>query len=413
MMASAAATAMKRQQQRCAALGDEDRHDRGRSRSGSGDGSEEEEIALRIDYEAALAAVSAAGTSVAQKGESAVGAPRAASPPPAKRARSMAGSGPAARQQRPRQSRLAPPVPQAPQLAPALARMFAPGPAPSLAYAAVLEERESRVGDVVAYYIGQTHAAASLLPRTRRTIVNVIYAVAGAANLELGTPGFATLLLDRFLSTWDGHVASRRALLLGLTCLVIAGKIADVDGGHCGSSGFARLLRDTLPQECRGASDRDFMRCLYRVEASVMRTLQDGPLAMPTALEWIQAATGWGDTESSRSRWLLAALLCDAFACCTECTAHRQCDVGWAAAHVAAERGAPAPPNTSRARRNALGALCRAAVALADTATSTGSADPYRGVRARHLGGPALAELAGIYPRIRALAAVPPSPSAQ
>jgi hypothetical protein len=62
-----------------------------------------------------------------------------------------------------------------------------------------------------------------MLPGARRAAVNVIYLMAASLNLEIGTPSFAVLMMDRFMSAPHNVVPPDCVLLVAMTCLNMAG----------------------------------------------------------------------------------------------------------------------------------------------------------------------------------------------
>ena len=155
-------------------------------------------------------------------------------------------------------------------------------------------------------------------PGTRRNAVNVIYLMAHVLNLEPCTPGFGVLIMDRFLSTvdvrgCDSDVAARRRSMvtMAMMCLNVAGKIADIDRGFCGSRGVMCMIRDASPACMKMANHDEFARHVTAMECELLETLDGRMLSYPCTMQIIARATMWHIT--CEEMWLRAIFVHDVF----------------------------------------------------------------------------------------------------
>jgi hypothetical protein len=226
-------------------------------------------------------------------------------------------------------------------------------------------------------YPDQCQSCRSLAPGTRRKVVNTIHTMASCLNLELGTPTFGILLMDRFLTAKPKAIRRDSILLVAMVCLNIAGKVADIDGGYCGSRSVLQMIRDAVPPRVRAKTEMSFMRCVYQIETLILSTMDNYLFELPPALQCVAEATRWHETD--QTKWLQAALLCDIFATDTASTGVPQWEAAQAVVYIIDGDSSAAPSS------KALSAVCRAAVLFLNSgAVPSRLMDPYHGARLRH-----------------------------
>lgn len=230
----------------------------------------------------------------------------------------------------------------------------------------------------------------SLAPGTRRKVINTMYTMAACLNLELGTPTFGVLLMDRFLTAKPKAIRRDSILLVAMVCLNIAGKVADIDGGYCGSKSVLQLIRDTVPPRVRAKTEHMFLRCVYQIETLILSTMDNHMFELPPAMQCVAEVTRWHEIPD-QLKWLEAAMLCDIFATDTASTGYAQWEAAQAVVYVV--EGALAPRGVAATPR-ALPAVCHAAVVFLNSGGVPDQLmDPYYGSRLRHQRNPAQQEL--------------------
>lgn len=241
-------------------------------------------------------------------------------------------------------------------------------------------------------------SCSKLSPGTRRRAVNAIYVMAGIMNLEIGTPSFAVLLMDRFLSSRREPIVPHTVMLVAMVCLNVAGKLVDIDRGYCGSKGVMQMMRAAVPPNIRGRTQADFDRCAYQVETILLRTLDNNPIQIPPAAQYIAEMTSWN--ELNQYAWLEAVLLCDVFAADTASTMYCQWEIARAVIAIVCQ---------TEAVHRATSALSRAAVMFLNSAqVGDMRLDPYFGARLRHSRNPATEHLLARYVSLRNAMESPP-----
>lgn len=217
-----------------------------------------------------------------------------------------------------------------------------------------------------------------LPPGSRRKAVNVIYLMAHVLNLEICTPSIAVLVMDRFFSACDELPSSQNAvMLMAMVCLNIAGKVADLDRGYCGSRGVMALMRAACPANIRQISHANFARYVSGIERAILETIDSTLLSYECALQTVAEITGWCCRDERM--WMRAAFLCDVFAADTASTAFSQTQIARAAMEISSlTRGTE--------RCDAFEHVVRALMVFFGSAAvgDDHARDPYYGVRARH-----------------------------
>ena len=151
-----------------------------------------------------------------------------------------------------------------------------------------------------------------LPPGCRRKAVNTIYLMAASLNLEICTPSLAVVIMDRYFSAISALKWERnRIVLIAMLCLNIAGKVADLDSGYCGSRSVMVMIRSAVPENLRCADETSFFKETAAIERDILSTIKNTLLSYPCALQMIAAATNWN--EDNEPMWLRAALACDVF----------------------------------------------------------------------------------------------------
>jgi hypothetical protein len=158
-------------------------------------------------------------------------------------------------------------------------------------------------------YFPIAQSCAELEHGDRCKAVNVVYTMATTLNLEWCTPSFACFLLDRFLSKRQMTVAKNRFVMLAMVCLNMAGKVADIDKGHCGSPGVTHMMADALSPLFEDT--RTISRGLYQIETIVLRTLDHMINEPLIALACVAEATDWHRIDITA--WKESILICDVF----------------------------------------------------------------------------------------------------
>jgi hypothetical protein len=209
---------------------------------------------------------------------------------------------------------------------------------------------------------------------SRRAAANVVYVMASRMNLEVCTPSFAMLVLDRFLSRTQRWFGGEEVLMVAMICLNMVGKIVDVDRGYCGSRLVAAMIRSAVVPELRCAKLVDFCRRAAMIERSILETLGSRVLLCPSALQYIAEATEWH--LCNVLIWLRCAFIVDVFTFDSACTAFTQNEIARAVADIV------------EGRRPA-GAACHDAIQRAlliydRSSEETMLQDPYFGARVRH-----------------------------
>jgi hypothetical protein len=230
-----------------------------------------------------------------------------------------------------------------------------------------------------------------LPPGARRKAVNIIFLMARALNLELCTPGFGVLIMDRFLSFRGQQPFTHESVMLtAMICLNAAGKAVDVDRGYCGSRGVMALLRDATPPSARQKDHTLFALHAAAIEREVLLTLDSNIMSCPCAMQVIAEMTDWhSDDEMS---WLKSALVCDIFSADSVSTQYTQTQIA---------RGAVGLVCGSRDIHAATEAMARSISMFMSSAgriitPQAQWADPYFGIRVRHCDNPGVRALRGM-----------------
>lgn len=213
-------------------------------------------------------------------------------------------------------------------------------------------------------------------PGSRRKAVNLIHLMASALNLEVGTPGTAVLMFDRFMSAVSVPVPSNKVLFIAAVCLNIAGKIFDIDKGYCGSKEVMRLIRCVSHESIIRKTERAFAAFMTDMEYYILKVLDFRTMEIPTALQCIAAVTTW--ERDNGQAWLHAALLCDILSTDTASTNFSQWEIARAVIHDIC--GIPSGEGTMHVTE----ALKRSKRIFVASGGEQPHSDPYFGTRMRH-----------------------------
>jgi hypothetical protein len=214
-----------------------------------------------------------------------------------------------------------------------------------------------------------------LPPGARRRAINVIHLMAHTLNLELCTPGLGVLLLDRFFSTRKTLPSSPDSVVLtAMICLNVAGKVADVDRGFCGSKGVIDMIRDASPFKLRQGNRAMFSKYVAVLEREILYTLDSTLLSCPCAMQTISELTGWN--LLNEPLWLRSAFVCDVFGVDSASTYFSQTQI--ARAVVGVVTLSPEMHAATAAILRGLKVFCASAL------EKDYRRDPYFGVRMRH-----------------------------
>jgi hypothetical protein len=218
-------------------------------------------------------------------------------------------------------------------------------------------------------------ACGALPPGARRKAVNVIYLLAHTLNLETCTPGLGVLLMDRYYSARKTLPSIEDPIILtAMICLNIAGKVADLDKGFCGSRGVIALVRDASPAAFKQPDHNSFARYVAGVERELLVTLEHTLLSRHCAMQVISELTNWNRVYPAM--WARAAFICDVFCADSVSTRFMQTQIAKAIVGLL---------TSALVRHLATEMVVRALHNFYDTATATTLwADPYCGVRLRH-----------------------------
>jgi hypothetical protein len=150
-------------------------------------------------------------------------------------------------------------------------------------------------------------------PGARRKAVNVMCLMSHVLNLELCTPGLGSLIMDRFFSCRESlpFPNENSIMVIAMICLNIAGKMADLDRGTCGSKRVMSMLREASPDILKQDNHDDFAKYATKMECEIMNTLDGNILSCPCVMQIISQFTRW-DTTHERL-WYRAAFMCDVF----------------------------------------------------------------------------------------------------
>lgn len=213
-------------------------------------------------------------------------------------------------------------------------------------------------------------------PGSRRKAVNLIHLMANALNLEVGTPGTAILMFDRFMSAVPVAVPCNKVLFIAAVCLNIAGKIFDIDKGYCGSKEVMRLIRCVSHESIIRKTERAFSAFMADMECYILKVLDFRTMEIPTAMQCIAAVTTW--ERDNCQAWLHAALLCDVFSTDTASTNYSQWEIARAVIHDIC--GVPSDENTMHVAE----AINRSKRIFVASGGEQPHNDPYFGARMRH-----------------------------
>jgi hypothetical protein len=258
-------------------------------------------------------------------------------------------------------------------------------------------------------YPSSFSSCAALHAGARRRAVNELLTLATILNLEACTPSFAVIVFDRFMCSPIANAApvapvpSNTFGLIAMMCLVLSGKIVDIDRGYCGSRHVLQLIRWATPTEVRMPLEIQFVQRAFQIEKLVFTALDGALYAVPPALQCVSEATAWNVVNEHA--WLEAVLLCDVFCTDTASTAYEQCEIGRAVVEIVSSPvgelvGCVAPgwaeDGVTEHKCKALFAIVRAVLMFLDTAQPPPERfydDPYFGARQRHAGNPAVSHL--------------------
>ena len=226
----------------------------------------------------------------------------------------------------------------------------------------------------------------------RRNAVNIIMAASRKLGLELGTPSYAVLIMDRFLSHISTAISPNSLAVMAMTCLNIAGKIYDLDGSRCGSRSMMNLIRACCREEDKQFTMTEFVTLVNRAETQIMSCIDSEALGVPTVLEYVNTFTGWGDSKDydDKFKWLGCVFMCDVYCAHTEYTEFKQYDVAKAIVDMQIQSpparcvccnsvqciSDPAPPIKRNIARSVLLYFMKSGERV--------QTDPYVGVRTRH-----------------------------
>lgn len=255
-------------------------------------------------------------------------------------------------------------------------------------WAEMLERERSSPYPIVPDYPDRLGA---LHPGSRRRAANVMHMMAHVLNLELCTAGFAVLTFDRYFSNRrrsSEEEDENSAMLMAMVCLNVAGKVADLDSGHCGSKAVISMLREASPARVHKKTRSAFARHVGKLERDVLETLNGTLLSHPSAMQIISEITGWD--ASDPPMWLRAGFVCDVFSADTTSTRFSQTQIARSVVELCRSADYDDDDDDDS---NAIACSLRAFFGSERSCMGDSSRDPYFGVRIRHLTNPQMARM--------------------
>lgn len=169
-----------------------------------------------------------------------------------------------------------------------------------------------------------------LEPGDRRHLVNIIMGASDKMRSEPGTPTFAALTMDRYLSAITTSVTPKSSPILALSCLNIAGKLVDLDpdSTRYGTVAMTKFIRDCSETS---KSVREFRGLIESLERKIVNTIGMEMYAIPSVLEYIEEGTKW---STNSQKWNLAVTICDIFYTFTDCTKYTQHQIACAIVYI-------------------------------------------------------------------------------
>lgn len=221
-------------------------------------------------------------------------------------------------------------------------------------------------------------------PGARRRSVNVMLLMAKSLNLELCTPNMSISIFDRFLS--HVHVLQKDPNcmpLISMVCMNLAGKVADIDRGYCGSKGVLDMIRDATHPSFKCKTFDQFAISVASLERIILCTLDSTLFSVPIAMQCISEATDWD--EKDEISWLYSALICDIFSTDSVSTVFPQHQIARGVISLVSKKRIDIP--IIEPIKNSL------RVFIGSSSEKDVWRDPYYGARQRHANNPALALL--------------------